>query len=63
MQRVAGEGGGGRVGGIPSRILHRRSYMSAHVLLILLNELGEKIRCAALTNILSVFPNGFNKIQ
>ena len=35
--------------------------MSAHVLLNLLNELGEKIRCEALPSILSVFPNEFNK--
>ena len=34
--------------------------MSAHVLLNLLNELGEKIRCSA---ILSVFPNEFNKFS
>ena len=32
----------------------------AHVLLNLLNELGKKIRCEALSIILSVFPNAFN---
>ena len=37
--------------------------MSAHVLLNLLNELGEKIRCEALSSILSVFPNEFNKFN
>ena len=37
--------------------------MSAHVLLNLLNELGEKIRCKALPSILSVFPNEFNKFN
>ena len=37
--------------------------MSAHVLLNLLNELGEKIRCEALPSILSVFPNEFNKFD
>ena len=37
--------------------------MSAHVLLNLLNELGEKIRCEALPSILSVFPNEFNKFN
>ena len=37
--------------------------MSAHVLLNLLNELGQKIRCEALLSILSVFPNGFNKFN
>ena len=31
--------------------------MSAHVLLDLLNELGERIRCEAMPSILSVFPN------
>ena len=30
--------------------------MSAHVLLNLLNELGKKIRCETLLNILSIFP-------
>ena len=39
------------------------SYMSAHVLLNLLNELGKKIRCEALPSILSVFPNEFNKFN
>ena len=37
--------------------------MSAHVLLNLLNELGKKIRCEALPNILSVFPNEFNRFN
>ena len=37
--------------------------MGAHVLLNLLNELGKKIRCEALLNILSVFPNKFNKFN
>ena len=37
--------------------------MSAHVLLNLLNELGEKIRCEAVPSILSVFPNEFNKFN
>ena len=37
--------------------------MSANVLLNLLNELGEKIRCEAVTSILSVFPNKFNKFS
>ena len=37
--------------------------MSAHVLLNLLNGLGEKIRCEALLSILSVFPNEFNKFN
>ena len=42
---------------------NRGSYMSAHVLLNLLNELGKKIRCEALPSILSVFPNEFNKLN
>ena len=37
--------------------------MSAHALLNLLHELGKKIRCEALPSILSVFPNGFNKLK
>ena len=34
--------------------------MSAHLLLILINELGKKIRCEAF---LLVFPNEFNKFS
>ena len=37
--------------------------MSADVLLNLLNELGEKIRCETLPSILSGFPNEFNKFN
>ena len=44
-------------------LINRGSYMSAPVLLNLLNELGEKIRCGALPSILSVFPNEFNKFS
>ena len=40
------------------RILH-----GAHVLLNLLNELWEKIKCEALQSILSFFPNEFNKFK
>ena len=43
--------------------LYRGSYMSAHVLLNLLNELGKKIRCEALQSILSVFRKEFNKFN
>ena len=43
--------------------LHRGFYMSAHVLLNLLKELGEKIRCEALPSIFSVFPIEFNKFN
>ena len=37
--------------------------MSAHVLLNLLNELGQKIRCQALPSILSVFSSEFIKFN
>ena len=37
--------------------------MNVHVLVNLLNEFGEKIRCQALPGILSVFPNEFNKFN
>ena len=37
--------------------------MSAHVLLNLLNKFGEQIRYEALSSILSVFPNEFNKFN
>ena len=37
--------------------------MSAHVLLNLLNELGQKIKCQALPSILSVFSNEFIKFS
>ena len=42
---------------------HRGAYMSACVLLNLLNELGKKIRCEAVPSILTVFPNEFNKVN
>ena len=48
---------------VPSDRINRGSYTSAHVLLNLLNELGKKIRCEALSSILSVFPNEFNKFN
>ena len=35
--------------------IHRGSYMSAHVLLILLNELGKRDRMRGLPSILSLF--------
>ena len=43
--------------------INRGSYMNAHVLLNLLNELGETIRCEAMPSILSVFSNGFNRFN
>ena len=39
------------------------TYMSAHVLLNLLHELGKKIRCEDLPSILSIFPNEFDKFN
>ena len=39
--------------------LHRGSYMSAHVLLNLLNELGKRYKMRGLPSILSLFLNEF----
>ena len=44
-------------------ILHRGSYMSAHVLLNLLNELGKRDKMQGLPSILSRFRNEFNKFN
>ena len=41
--------------------LHRGSYMSAHVLLNLLNELGKRDKMRGLSSILSLARNEFNK--
>ena len=43
--------------------IHRESYMSAHVLLILSNGLGKIEKFRGLPNILSLFRNGFNKFN
>ena len=43
--------------------LHRGSYMSAHVLLNLLNELGKGDKMRGLPSILSLFRNEFNKFN
>ena len=43
--------------------IHRGSYMSAHVLLILLNELGKRDKMRGLPSILSLFRNEFNKFN
>ena len=45
------------------RILPRGSYMSAHVLLNLLNELGKRDKMRGLPSILSLFRNEFNKFN
>ena len=43
--------------------LYRGSYMSAHVLLNLLNELGKRDKMQGLPSILSFFRNEFNKFN
>ena len=42
---------------------NRRSYMSAHILLNLLNELGKRDKMRGLQSILSLFRNEFNKFN
>ena len=42
---------------------NRGSYMSAHVLLILLNELGKRDKMRGLPSILFLFRNEFNKFN
>ena len=42
---------------------HRGSYMTAHVLLKLLNELGKRDKMRGLPSILSFFRNSFNKFN
>ena len=44
-------------------LINRGSYMSAHVLLILLNELGKRDKMRGLPSILSLFRNEFNKFN
>ena len=44
-------------------IINRGSYISAHVLLNLLNELGKRDKMRGLPSILSVFRNEFNKFN
>ena len=41
--------------------VHLGSYIRAHVLLNLLNELGKRNKMRGLPSILSLFRNGFNK--
>ena len=43
--------------------VHRGSYMSAHVLLNLLNKLGKRDKMRGLPSILSLFRNEFNKFN
>ena len=42
---------------------YRGSYMSSHVLLNLLNELGKRDKMRGLPSILSLFRNEFNKFN
>ena len=46
-----------------TRSVYRGSYMSAHVLLNLLNELGKRDKMRGLPSILSLFRNEFNKFN
>ena len=46
-----------------SYVINRGSYMSAHVLLNLLNELGKRDKMRGLPSILSLFRNEFNKFN
>ena len=50
-------------GGFAYTCMHRGSYMSAHVLLNLLNELGKRDKMRGLPSILSLFRNEFNKFN
>ena len=43
--------------------IYRGSYMSAHVLFNLLNELGKRDEMRGLPSILSLFRNEFNKFN
>ena len=44
-------------------MINRRSYMSAHVFLNFLNELGKRDKIGGLPSILSLFRNQFNKFN
>ena len=48
---------------ITTRCFHRGSYMSAHVLLNLLNEFGKRDKMRGLSSILYLFRNEFNKFN
>ena len=47
----------------PKGYVNRGSYMSAHVLLNLLNELGKRDKMRGLPSILFLFRNEFNKFN
>ena len=46
-----------------NRLLNRGSYISAHVLLNLLNKLGKRDKMRGLPSILSLFRNELNKFN
>ena len=46
-----------------SFFVYTRSYMSAHVLLNLLNKLGKRDKMQGLPRILSPFRNDFNRLN
>ena len=52
-----------RLARISTNHRNRGSYMSAHVLLKLLNELGKRDKMRGLPSILSIFRNEFNKFN
>ena len=43
--------------------IHRDSYMSAHVLLNFIKQIGERAKMRGLPSILSLFCNEFNKFN
>ena len=51
------------VGNLMSPLIYRGSYMSAHVLLNLLNKLGKRDKMWGLPSILSLFRNKINKFN
>ena len=59
MEDVTGAGGGVST----DRCTYRVSYMSANVLLNLLNELGKRDKMRGLPSILSLFRNEFKKFN
>ena len=45
------------------QLRNRGSYMSAHILLNILNDLGKRDKMQGLPSILSIFRNNFNKFN
>ena len=48
---------------VSTHVISRGSYISAHVLLNLLNQLGKRDKMRGLPSILSLFRNEFNKFN